>query len=1294
VAARYLAGTALIQVLPKLTGFQRVAATELKTIDIKATARVVPELDKAAATKAEDDVKALTEKLAKARDKEADSVGKVRVAEEKLQALRNSGKATAAQLAAAEERLASATRASESAQKAAAQSSKALESATIRHTKAVDDFEASAKRGSSALARLWQQGEGSDKLEKSLTGAGLKALTLGSSAFRAASGVVAIGTAVPAVASLVSVLQTASGAGLVLPAALVAGGIAVAALKVGVSGLGDAMKAAAEGDAKKLDEAMVKLAPEARELVRAYVDFKPALDALKLDVQSRLFAGVGSEVRALGEDYLPIVRRGLADMAGNFNDAMKGAAGFAAQQQTLSDLPTIFDNSNIAVSHLTGAVEPLLSILRDIVAVGSEVLADLTMGADTTAASWATFISEARETGQLKQWILGGLQTLDQLGEVLGHVGSIFKSVYYAAAESGGDVLDTIGQITGMVANLLDSAQGQTALTTLFSSLKQVVADLMPGVQAIGGAILDGVVKLAPSVATLAPAFSDVATAVAPLITDLAGLVADILPPLADLISWLAPALPTIAVGFAGFVLALKGFSIVQSIIGFFRGWAAAQWALNAAMSANPIGLIIAAVVALVAGFIYLWNNVEGFRNFWIGLWEAIQKAAAWAWDNVLKPTWDAIVAAALWVADAAVWLKDAFLTAMTGIATAATWLWDNVLRPVFDAISLIFRIVAAVIYTVLVVPLVLAFKVIAAAATFLWENVLKPVFEATAALLTWLWQNVISPVVDFIVGAVKTWGDIFAWLWSEVLSPTISAIGDFFTWLWTNVIMPVVDFIVAGIKTWAAIFTWLWTDVIQPTIGFIGDVISWLWTNIVQPVFTYIGDSLTALGGFFVSVYENVIKPVWEALGAAIGFVWDNVISPIFEGIKTGVGLVGEAFDKAVSFIESVWNKVKEIAAVPVNFVINEVYNNGIRKVWNGIADFLGLGLLPEASPVKFAGGGIFPGYAPGTDSIHALVSPGEAVLVPELVRQIGPQNILAANAAASGRPGTVVGSGTAGFSGGGVVPKFAGGGVVGDLLGWVPGIGDDIVALWEDPKSWVKARIGGSGGWVDMLATIPENLIGKAADWLMEKIDSFLSLGGGGAITGDLAGWINAAIKIAGVDQAAWFGPLSTLIMRESGGNPNAINLWDSNAQAGYPSQGLMQTIPQTFAAYRDPRLPNDITNPVANIVAGINYIMARYGGIQNVQQADPNAAPLGYDNGGWLPPGITQVYNGTGRPERILTDDQWAAMGRSDMDGMSLVGAVVEVADDGLMRFVDGRITTASESTGTAVLQRRRI
>ncbi|MFD5308317.1 transglycosylase SLT domain-containing protein [Streptomyces ardesiacus] len=67
---------------------------------------------------------------------------------------------------------------------------------------------------------------------------------------------------------------------------------------------------------------------------------------------------------------------------------------------------------------------------------------------------------------------------------------------------------------------------------------------------------------------------------------------------------------------------------------------------------------------------------------------------------------------------------------------------------------------------------------------------------------------------------------------------------------------------------------------------------------------------------------------------------------------------------------------------------------------------------------------------------------------------------------------------------------------------------------------------------------------------------------------------------------------------IQVESGGNPKAINLWDSNAKMGQPSQGLMQTIPSTFNAYAGPYRSRGITDPLASIYAGLNYATHRYG------------------------------------------------------------------------------------------------
>ncbi|MGW1258010.1 transglycosylase SLT domain-containing protein [Streptomyces sp. NPDC002513] len=75
---------------------------------------------------------------------------------------------------------------------------------------------------------------------------------------------------------------------------------------------------------------------------------------------------------------------------------------------------------------------------------------------------------------------------------------------------------------------------------------------------------------------------------------------------------------------------------------------------------------------------------------------------------------------------------------------------------------------------------------------------------------------------------------------------------------------------------------------------------------------------------------------------------------------------------------------------------------------------------------------------------------------------------------------------------------------------------------------------------------------------------------------------------------------------VMRESSGNPKAINLWDSNARKGIPSKGLLQVIDPTFAAYHVPGTSLDPYDPVANITAACNYAAHRYGSIDNVNSA----------------------------------------------------------------------------------------
>ncbi|MDQ0580124.1 transglycosylase SLT domain-containing protein [Streptomyces rishiriensis] len=103
------------------------------------------------------------------------------------------------------------------------------------------------------------------------------------------------------------------------------------------------------------------------------------------------------------------------------------------------------------------------------------------------------------------------------------------------------------------------------------------------------------------------------------------------------------------------------------------------------------------------------------------------------------------------------------------------------------------------------------------------------------------------------------------------------------------------------------------------------------------------------------------------------------------------------------------------------------------------------------------------------------------------------------------------------------------------------------------------------------------------------------------------NLDGWIRHSLDIMkskGIPGS--YSGLHRNIIRESSGNPNAINNWDINAINGIPSKGLLQVIPPTFTAYHVAGTSWNIYDPVANITAAANYAADKYGTIDNVDSA----------------------------------------------------------------------------------------
>ena len=135
------------------------------------------------------------------------------------------------------------------------------------------------------------------------------------------------------------------------------------------------------------------------------------------------------------------------------------------------------------------------------------------------------------------------------------------------------------------------------------------------------------------------------------------GFINKILPAIIKGLQWIIDNKNVIISGIVGIgtaFVAWKVVGIVQAATKALQGMTIAQKLLNVAMNANPIGIIITLISALVSAFIYFWNTSEEFRNFWINLWNQIKEVCApviefiksafiLAWENI-KAVWDVVV--------------------------------------------------------------------------------------------------------------------------------------------------------------------------------------------------------------------------------------------------------------------------------------------------------------------------------------------------------------------------------------------------------------------------------------------------------------------------------------------------------------------------------------------------------------------------------------------------------------------------------------------------------------------------
>lgn len=597
----------------------------------------------------------------------------------------------------------------------------------------------------------------------------------------------------------------------ILPVSAAVTGIGVAGLKVASdfeSGMSQvkAITGATGSDFDRLREKAIDLgattAFSSKEVADAMTEMAKAGWSTEQIIDG--MGGVLDATAASGEN--------LGSVATIVADAITGFGLAAKDSATVADLMTQAANSGtIGISDLGESykyIAPLaqsmgLSIQDVTTALSAMSMAGIKGSQAGTAlrtvlanmAKPSSTVASAME--ELNLNITNSDGSFKSLNEIVGIMRTSFSGLtddqkaYYATALAGKEGM------SGLLSLLNLTEEEYNALSESMNNCSGVAGEtaavmqdnLQSKVEQLGGALESLAIKLSDYVIPFLTSLVEKITEAVDWFTNLNPAIQQVILVIAGIVAVAGPLLIIV-----GKVISAVGtiMTIVPKLAGVIKTVQSAFAALNATMLANPIMLVIAAIAALVAAFIYLWNTNEEFRQFWINLWENIKEVAITVWNAIkdfFVTVWNAISTAAqsIWNGIkeffSGLWegIKNIFTTVVTAISIFLTTTWTTIsttVQTVWNAISSFFTTIWNVIRTVFTTA-------VNAISTFLsgaWngiKNTVTSVMNAVKNTISSIW-NAIKTTFTSALTAIKTSvGSVFGNIWSGIKSTMGNIVGS-----------------------------------------------------------------------------------------------------------------------------------------------------------------------------------------------------------------------------------------------------------------------------------------------------------------------------------------------------------------------------------------------------------------------------------------------------------------------------------------------------------------------------------
>ena len=705
--------------------------------------------------------------------------------------------------------------------------------------------------------------------------------------------------------------------------------------------------------------------------------------------------------------------------AGVIVKAARGFAAWAREANKSGAIAAYLEKAGHSASLLWRLISNLAVALKNVVNVSATSGDGLVKTFGDWAVKFREFTSTVEGKNAIRGWVEESVSVLRKLGSGIARVFNVLKPILKTAFDPGllGKFLDLISALT-------------PTFKTVFSVLREAA---QPIIDAVLPAFADLAPKIQKLFIALSPLLKGIGSVIGELIKQVFSSLGTILDLLTPIIGWLsnilgplltkfAPIIAAVILGFDGLGVKLVAWiPKLGPVLAFFFKFYNAIYKWMGPAVKFLIGRFIAAVPVLRA---FIQPIGQTFTKI-----VSIINTALVIISNIVERYWPQISAVFKW-----------YVNLITTILTTYVKIWWTVVSTVVKAIWSVIKTVWGWIG-----PLILGYVKLwwTAISTYvkLWWTVFSTVVKAIWNLIQTVW-GAIGP---YITSAVKLWWTVFSTVWQaiwNIIKTVVPAVWNIIKTVWTavgtiivtyakiwwtvlsttfnaikNVVMSVVKVIWTVIqlyfglvKTYVSVVVKVIWNVIKVAFEAIKTVIT-LQLKIIKTVVTTVWDAIKAVttsvwGAIksFISTVLNAIQrifsPIFDAIKKIVTSAWDAIktaTTKAWDGIKSGISNtldgIKKVFSNAIEDIKKIWGKLEEVVKKPVNFVIDKVYNGGLRAMVSALpGDFE----LPHVS--SFARGGQVMG--PGTetsDSIWARLSKNEHVFTAKEVRKFGGHRAIA---------------------------------------------------------------------------------------------------------------------------------------------------------------------------------------------------------------------------------------------------------------------------------------------------------